>query len=224
MNNLTEIDDLTKRTRRYEFLDGLVDITYGVLFLALGLLTWFITSTFGLKWYATALIRNREITILGMVLVFSSLVLLIFGSQRIIQRIRLSTDWKSKGFVKPLRLQVRWPVQLIAAVVSITIILLAFGLMLKGYLTQDDALRFLVFSVGVSTGITFVGLGIDLKITRYLCVGICGIVASTMIILLRLSFSMSWLFFGISWVVFLAASGGWAFYKYRTTSKRSTNE
>lgn len=224
MKKTAEIDGLTKRTRRYEFLDGLVDITYGILFLALGLLTWFITSTFGLKWYATALIRNREITILGMVVVFSSLVLLIFGSQRIIQRIRLSTDWKSKGFVKPLRLQVRWPVQLIAVVVSITMIILAFGLMLKGYITQDDVLRVLVTSAGVGTGITFVGLGIDLKLNRYLCVGICGIVASTIIVLLRLSFSMSWLFFGISWMVVLGVSGGWALYRYRTTSKRSTDE
>jgi hypothetical protein len=223
MKNLTDIDKLTMNTRRYEYLDGLVDITYGVFFLALGLLGWFFFSSVGLRWLITALIQNREITILGMVLLFSLLLLLISGSQRIIQRIRQSTIWRTSGFVKSLRWQVRWPIQLIAIVVSITIIISTFGLMLKGQLTQDVVLRSLVSSVGIATSVIFLGLGIDLKIKRYIYVSACGIFFSTLIMFFQLSFSTSWLFFGITWMIVLALSGIWVLRQYLTTSKRSTN-
>ncbi len=224
MKNLTEIDELTKSTRRYEFHDGLVDITYGVFFLALGLLCWFIFSTVGLKWYVTALVKNREITILGLVLVFSSLFLLIFGSRRIVERIRQSADWGLKGFVKPLQWQVRWPIQITAVVVSIAIIVTAFWLMLRGHLLQEEVLRFLVFSTGIGTGITYLGVGIDLKFPRYVYVGISGILASTIILFLKLTFSISWLYFGISWMIILVISGIYAINHYRMAAKGSAHE
>jgi len=224
MKNLTDIDKLTKDTRRYEFADGLVDITYGIIFLALGLLCWFFFSYTGLRLFITALIVNREITILGMVLIFSLFILLAFGSQRIAQRIRQAKLWKKSGFVKPLRMQVRWPIQLIAAAISITSIVTAFGLMLKGHLTKEAVLQTLVFSAGLATSITFIGLGIDLKIRRYLSVGVCGMVISIVILLLQLSFSTSWLLWGISWMVVLAISGIWALRRYQVPTRRSADE
>jgi hypothetical protein len=224
MKNLAEIDDLTNDTRRYEFLDGLVDITYGILFMVLGLANWFFFSRIGLQWYLKALIRNREITLLGSVLVFGSLLLLVFGSQRIIRRIRMSEYWGSKGYMKPLRWQVRWPIQLIAVVVSIAIIITSFVLMLRGKLTQGDVLRFLVFSIGIGTGIMFLGIGIDLKVQRYVTVGIVGIVSSIIIAILGISFSTSWFIFGISWMVLLALSGIWAIRQYQTTLRRFSDE
>lgn len=224
MKDLTDIDKLVKETRRYEFMDGLVDFTYGILFLVLGLLCWFVFSAAGMRLYLTALLKNREITILGSVLLFSLFFLLVFGSQRIVQRIRRARIWAKSGFVKPLRSQVSWPVQLIAAAVAIALILTTFGLMLKGLLTQDDVLRWLVFATSLATGITFLGLGLDIRLRRYICVGVWGIGLSTIILTLQLPFSTSWLYFGISWMVVLGFSGGWALWKYQTAARRSSHE
>jgi hypothetical protein len=224
VNKTTDIDKLIKNARRYEYLDGLVDITYGFLILALGLVCWFIFSTVGLHWYITALIQNREITILGIVLLYASLLLLISGSQRIVQRIRQSPDWRTNGYVKSLRWNIRWPVQLIAGGVSISIIISAFVLMVKGVITQDMVLRSLVTSISIATGIIFLGLGIDLKLKRYITVGVCGILLSTIILIMELPFSTSWLYFGIAWMIVLVFSGIWALRQYQITSKGSTND
>jgi hypothetical protein len=224
MNNSKDFDQLTKQTRKYEFLDGLVDITYGVVFLAIGLLSWFFFSSMGLRWFAKALVQNREITILGIVLLFSLLLLLVAGSQRIVQTIRQSKLWMQSGFVKPLRWQVRWPVQLMVVLISTTIILVSFGLMLAGYLSQEVVLRSLVFSIGIGTSLTFLGLGIDLAIKRYTIIGGCGIAVSVILISLPISFSNAWLLFGFSWMVFLTISGIWAFRSYTHQRKWNSNE
>jgi hypothetical protein len=175
-------------------------------------------------WNITALIQNREITILGMVLLYASLLLLISGSQRIVQRIRQSPDWRPNGYVKSLRWNIRWPVQLIAGGVSITIIISAFILMLKGVVTQDEVLRSLVTSISIATGIIFLGLGIDLKIKRYIIVGACGLLLSIIILIMQLPFSTSWLFFGIAWMIVLVFSGIWTLREYQITSKGFTND
>jgi len=175
MKHITDIDNLTKATRRREFDDGLVDFIYAVVFLILSIFCWFFFSSIGMKWYITALVNNREITLVGMLLLFSLFVLLTFGSRRVIDRIRQSSIWKDRGFVKSLRWQVRWPIQLAASIVFISIILSAFWLMLKGLITADTVLRALVSSVGIASGIVFLGGGIDLGLQRYIYVGICGI-------------------------------------------------
>lgn len=220
MKKLTDLDTLTRETRKVEFADGLVDITFGVIFLVLGALCWFIFSETGLRLYITALILNREITIMVVVLVISLFILLAFGSRRVVQKIRQDKLWKKSGFVASLRMQVRWPIQLAATGIAIIIIVTSFILMLKGVLTKDAVLQALVLAAGLATSVTIIGLGFDLKIKRYLPVGICGILISMAILLSGLTFSTSWLVWGISWMTILVISGIWGLRQYQAADRR----
>jgi ABC-type spermidine/putrescine transport system permease subunit I len=96
--------------------------------------------------------------------------------------------------------------------------------MLKGVVTQDEVLRSLVTSISIATGIIFLGLGIDLKIKRYIIVGACGLLLSIIILIMQLPFSTSWLFFGIAWMIVLVFSGIWTLREYQITSKGFTND
>lgn len=210
MNNIDEIDNLTRLTRKREFDDGLVDILYGGVFLVIGLANWFLFSEFGLRWFATALVQRREITIVTLVALVAALVLAIFGSRRLIQRIRRSYLWKERGYVEPLRWQVKKSVSAAAVLASIALIIAAVWLMSKGSLSDNEALSALVAAVSLGTAIVYLGMGIDLRIRRYIGVGIAGLALSALVLGQMTTFSESWLLFGIGWMIILAVSGLWA--------------
>jgi DNA-binding transcriptional ArsR family regulator len=191
MNHISNLDNLTRTTRRREFDDGLMDFVYASTFLIISLLGWLCFSPKGIRWLATALIFNREITIIGLISLVPLLVLLIFGARRVVDRIRRSIIWVDRGFVKALRWQVSWPINLIAVVVSIIMIITAVGLMRRGSIGQDAVLIALVSSIGVATGIVYFGMGIELKLLRYKWVGITGAVLSVLLIPMPISFSVS---------------------------------
>jgi len=210
MNNMDEIDNLTRLTRKREFDDGLVDILYGGVFLAIGLANWFLFSEFGLRWFATALVQRREITIVALIALVAALVLAIFGSRRLIGRIRRSYLWKERGYVEPLRWQVKTSVSTAAVLASIALIIAAFWLMSRGSLSEEEVLSALVAAVSVGTAIVYLGIGIDLRIRRYVCVGIAGLILSALVLGQMTSFSESWLLVGVGWMIILTVSGLWA--------------
>jgi hypothetical protein len=211
MSGVVNLDELTRTTRRREFEDGLADLVNAGVFLVIGLLGWLFFSPAVVRWYIAALIQYREITMIGLFALVPLLVLLVFGARRIMDRIRRATIWKDSGFVKSLRWQVSWRVNLLASAVSIIMIVVANWLMDKGLLDQEQVLRALVFSVGVATGIVFFGMGMDLKLRRYLWVGIAGGAISATIMILPTAFSVSWLLFGVIWMMILSFSGVCAF-------------
>ena len=213
MKTLSELDQLTQQTRRRDFEDGLVDFIYAVLFLVLGLLTWFALSPTGMRWYINAVIRNREITLLMFILILGLFILVLFGSRRLVDHLRQSVFWKERGFTKPLHQQVRWPTQLLATIISLGIILGAFLLTLRGRVDPVIALRSVVAAGGVATGITFLGIGLDLSIKRYQIVAFCGMMVSALILFYPFSFAASWLVFGMAWGLILGLSGTWALRK-----------
>ena len=213
MDLINKIDNLTRRTRRREFEDGLMDYVLAVTFLFLGVLCGFIFSPVGMRWVATQLLRNREVTIIGEIGFFALLILILFGARRLITRIRRNTLWKNRGFVKPLRWQVSWRVNLLASAVLVAMLVVAFALMRNGLVSNDFVLRTLVSSAGIATGIVLFGVGRELELGRYRWVGIIGGLSSALIILLPLSFSAAWLTLGISWTVIFAVSGTWALRK-----------
>lgn len=213
MNHITEFDNLTKATRRREFEDGLMDYVLGGTFLIIGLLVWFFFSSFGLRWFIASLLQNREITIIVLVTIFLLLILLIFGVRRAIEHIRRQTLWKNRGFVKSLRWQVSWQINTLASAMAIAMIVIAVWLYSNGYVIQEIVLRTLVSSAGVATGIVFFGMGKALDLQRHKWAGIVGGMLSTLIILMPISFSVSWLVLGIFWMIVLAISGSWALRK-----------
>ena len=210
MNNIDEIDNLTRLTRKREFDDGLVDILYGGVFLVMGLAGWFLFSEFGLRWFATALVQRQEITIIALLALVAALVLAIYGSRRLIGRIRRSYLWKDRGYVEPLRWQVKKSVSAAAVLASIALIIAAVWLMSKGSLSDNEALSALAAAVSLGTAIVYLGMGIDLRIRRYVYVGIAGLALSALVLGQMTTFSESWLLVGAGWMIILTVSGLWA--------------
>ncbi len=224
MNHITEFDNLTKATRRREFEDGLMDFVFGGTFLMAGLLGWFFFSSLGLRLFVAGLIKNREVTIIAFIAVIALLILLIFGARRLIERIRRQSLWKNQGFVKSLRLQVDWQINALACTVLIAMVVIASWLMSKGYLLQEIVFRTLPSSAGVATGIVFFGMGKVLDLQRYKWAGVVGGLLSTLIILMPISFSVSWLVMGVVWVIVLTVSGSWALRKSILALKEQNSE
>jgi hypothetical protein len=210
MDLINQMDNLTRRTRRREFEDGLMDYVLALTFLLVGALGGFFLSPAGLRWYFTQLLRDREVTIIAGLGVFSLFILTLFGARRLIANIRRHTLWKNRGFVKSLRWQVSTRVNLLAGGVLVAMLIAAFVLMRTGLVSSDFVLRTLVAAAGVATGIVLFGVGRELDLGRYRRVGIIGGAASALIILLPLSFSNAWLTLGIGWTIVLAVSGTWA--------------
>lgn len=210
MSNLKDIDDLTRMTRKREFDDGLVDILYGLVFLVLGLGGWFLFSSAGLTWFATAVIQQREIMIVALIALVAALVLGIVGLRRLIARIRRFYLWKEDGYVEPLRWQVKRSISIVAVFVSIVMIIAGVWLMANGFLSEEAVLLVLVASVSVGTAIIYLGMGLDLRVRRYIGVGIAGLILSGIVIARSGSFSESWLLVGIGWMIILTVSGLWA--------------
>ncbi len=207
MKQITDFDHLTQSTRRKEFEDGLADYLMAGIFLILSLFGWLIFSPEGMRWYLTALILNHEITTIGLILVFSLIILMIFGAKRIVERLRLNIIWRDSGFVKTLRWQVNTRFSLLAGAVTIVLILGSFFLMLRGLLSQEAVLRAIVSSAGIATGIIYFGMGGELRLQPFKWVGITGGVGSAIIFILPVTFSVSWLLLGVVWIAVLFLSG-----------------
>jgi hypothetical protein len=210
MNNIDEIDNLTRQTRKHEFDDGLVDILYGLVFLIIGLGGWFLFSAVGLRWFAVALVQRREITIIALLALLPAFWLAIYGSRRLVDWIRRSYLWTETGYVEPLKWQVRTSVTLAAGFASIALIILAIWLMATGSLSEEAVLRTLAASASMGTAIVYLGTGIDLRFRRYEAVGIAGLVLSAIVLGQSASFAESWLLVGVGWMIILVVSGLWA--------------
>jgi hypothetical protein len=213
MDLINEIDNLTRKTRRREFEDGLMDYVLALTFLFLGALGGFFLSPVGLRWYFSSLLRNREVTVIAGIAIIPLFVLLVFGARRLIAWIRRQSLWVNRGFVKSLRWQVGPKVNLLAGGAMVAMLIVAFGLLRIGAISQEAVLRTLVTAAGVASGIVFFGLGKELGLARYRWVGLVGGIFSASIIPLPLSFSTAWLVLGIGWMLVLSVSGTWALRK-----------
>jgi hypothetical protein len=66
--------------------------------------------------------------------------------------------------------------------------------MARGVLSEEEALRVLAASVGSGIGIVYLGMGIDLRLSRYIAAGIAGLILSAVVVVQPVAFSMSWRF------------------------------
>ena len=210
MQPIAQMDKLTQATRRREFLDGLRDIHIGWVILLLGALNAFILSRAGMRLLIHSLLYDKSLTIVGLLGLVGLLLLLIFGAERIIERIRRTRLWKESGFVKPLRWGFNRGFTILSTAILLLIVVGGVWMMARGLLSQEATLRSIPAASGFALGITFLGVGQSLKIRRYLWVGLAGILASIPIFFIRLSFGQSWLWLGVAWAIILFASGAWA--------------
>ena len=210
MSAAIDLDDLTRQTRKQEFVDGLNDLQTGLVFLLLGALGAFLFSPAGMTFYIKALIWNRELTILGLVALLGLLAVVAFGARRFIHYLRAKFLWKDQGQAVPLRMQARWPA--IAAATGVAAILIVAGLM---YVTPPEldlaaGMRVLAATSGVGTGILYFALGRELSLRRLQWAGLVGGLLSAAIFFLPLTAAESWLALGGVWAATLFVSGGLA--------------
>jgi small-conductance mechanosensitive channel len=210
MKDMMYLNELTRATRRREFEDGLFDLMLAVIFFIIGLLGWLFFSPWLLHWYIESLIINREVTIIVLIALPALFLLIIFAIRQFIEYIRRSLLWRDSGYVKSLRWQVKRSTSLIAGAVAIIMTVCAFWLMQRGWISPEDVLRTLVASASVATGVVFVGVGVDLRLRRYIYIGVSGIFLSSGLLFLPNTFSKSWLMFGSLWLILLLLSGIWA--------------
>jgi hypothetical protein len=210
MNTGLDLDELTRRTRRREFDDGLMDFVFGGFALVGVLLVAFISSTSGMTWMVNSLIRHRDLTIIGLITLIPIMVLIIEGAKRLIGRIRRATFWRDSGFVTPLRQQGSWPINFLAAAIFISVVIVSAALMYRGVIGPEAVFRSLVSGAGMATGVMYFGMGVSLKLRRYQVVGIVGGLLSAGILLTSASYAMSWVLFGIAWGTVFFISGSWA--------------
>jgi hypothetical protein len=137
--------------------------------------------------------------------------LLAFGSERVMERIRRATFWRESGFVKPLRRGVvKNSVMVLATIVLLGLIIGSVWLMARGSLSQEVALRSIPASIGFSTAVIFISIGINLGLRRYVIVGVSGAILAGIILITEISFAAAFLLAGIGWAVIFALSGAWA--------------
>lgn len=224
MDQVVDLDNLTRATRRREFDDGLIDFAIGALFLLLCMLNWFLFSTEGISWYAIALMTNRALTLFGLAVIAVLMIVVPLGARKAIDRIRQSTIWRDSGYVKPLRRTTGWPTILLSVVVLLGMTVGAYLLMTIGRINTEGVLRTLIASVGVGMGILYFGSGLSLGLRRYLAVGLVGGILSALILFLPVSFSIAWLILGIVWIVVLGVSGALALRQALSANADSSNE
>jgi hypothetical protein len=210
MSTAVDLDELTRQTRRQDFVDGLNDLQTGLIFLLLGALGAFLFSTAGMTLYVEALVRNRELTILGLVALLGLFALLAFGARRGVEYLRGQILWKDEGQAVPLRVQVRWPATAAAAGVVVILILAALVWLPTSPLDLAAAMRALAATSGAGTGILYLALGSELGLRRLQAAGLVGGLLSAAIFFLPLTAAGSWLALGGIWAATLFVSGGLA--------------
>jgi hypothetical protein len=211
MDTSLDLDQLTQQTKRREFIDGLRDLHVGLTILILSLLNRLILTPTGATWLVKAVSYDKTLTIIGLIGLFSLELFIIFGAERLIERIRRASLWKESGFVKPLRWGFNKVIMIAITVIVLAIIIGSVWFMAMGQLSQDAALRSIPASASLGTGLLFLSMVFSLKIRRYLAVGIAGSLLGIMIFVYPFSFAQSYLCLGLGWAIILLASGLWAF-------------
>jgi hypothetical protein len=208
MNAPQGIESLIQKTRRYEFLDGLRDMQFGIFFLILGLINWLAYQPV----WIVFLIRLKESTgsfgtVLAFILLFGIPVLILFGVRGLMNLIRQRWLWKESGSVKPLNnIMTRRDLFISAGILLI-------GLLLGAWLNTLADTHELFFwnalwvSVSWSFGYTLLRLGQIVRMARYVWLGILGAVLSTILLFLPLGVTMPILLISLGWGSALIISG-----------------
>jgi hypothetical protein len=201
------VDDLVRRTRRYEFSDGLVELQISAVLASVGVLVALVFSpvfarlSLGLsralgswaKWLA--------------VLILLLPPLAAYGGRHLLRYVRRRWLWRASGFVEPLPSVVSRRTSALAT--ALVVVAIAVGLLLlrSGWGEPMLLLRILVASVGWAQGAVMIGLSRATGLTHHTWVGIVGGLASTAFLFLELPFGHAWLTLSLLWALAFAVSG-----------------
>ena len=207
MSTLPDVDGLIRRTRRYEFADGLVELQVGVLLALVGALSHLVFSPklihLSLSLSQTLGSWARWLTVLIVLLP----TLVAFGTHHVIKYVRRRWLWRTSGFVEPLSSAVPRRALVLATALVVISTGVAFALSRAGWGEPMLPLRMLVASVGWAQGIVMFAVGRATGLAHYAWLGIVGGLASTPFLFLHLAFGQTWLAFCLLWGLAFTASG-----------------
>ncbi len=206
MKVMSDLDDLTRTTRRREFEDGLVDLLNAVVCLFVGLLTASVYSPSSIRWYLHMLATYPVLTALSLLGLVPLLAMFLIFARRAINRIRRTNLWVTSGYVEPLQ-NVDWHTSVPALLIVIIWASIGFWGTLHGWLGPDADLRFLVSGIGIAAGVVYLVKGLNFHCPRYIAVGSVGGLLSAVFMFFPTSYSTSWAALGILWFTILLLSG-----------------
>lgn len=207
MKGNIDLDGLTKRTRRLEFEDGLIDFQNALVFLVLGLLASVFMSEAGITMYMRGMLFNSEVTTIALVALIPMVILITFGVRRLITSYRRNVLWRAIGEIEPLRWQVDTRYNVLAALAWLAVVIVGWVFASGSGGIFDNGIRIFIGASGIATGLIYYLVGRSLQVVRYRWVGACGALLSAALIPLPLDASTDWLLFGIVWSVTLSISG-----------------
>jgi len=201
--------EIILKTKQYEFADGLRDIQLGIALIMMGVV-WF-WAMYEPSWLRFMIQLGRDYgkwaTIVALVLLFSLPVVVSYGMQRLMEKIRSRWLWRESGMVKSSPILVPTSVTFLAAVIFIGAI--ALGLRWQSSLKTGDfyVMSLIMVASGWGFGVSMVGLGVNIKVPRYIVMGGIGGVASTALFLFQSSLSGAGLISFLGWGAILITSG-----------------
>ena len=206
------LEDLIRKTKRYEFVDGLRDLQLAALMAFFGVFAWLSLSLIGMRWYAQLILNLVEIfgrwgALISGLLYILILLILVVGTLWAMRFLRRRWLWRESGWVKPLPWQVPRKITILSAVIFLGGLGFALGLLATGRVDDSFVLRMFWAATGWAFGFTLVGVGREIKLKRYLWLGSVGGVASTVVLFLPLDFGQTAIVLYGAWALALGISG-----------------
>jgi hypothetical protein len=202
-----DVEGLIRKTRQYEFSDGLRDFQLAILFAFGGGTVWLSLEPFWLDWVFSLAQRFGRWAAWFSLLPVLLMPLSVWGVLYVMKAIRQRWLWRASGMVMPARWMVSRQVNLLGAAVLVGGLGLAFGLRYLGRVDNTFVLRMLWVATGWSFSVTTIGVGRDIGLPRYIWLGVAGGILSSALLFLPLTFGQSALAFGLLWSLCLIASG-----------------
>ncbi|MGD8456785.1 MAG: hypothetical protein PVF83_10395 [Anaerolineales bacterium] len=197
------------KTKQYEFSDGLRDIQLGIMFILMAVVWFWLMYEPALLRFTIQLGRDygKWASSVTFLFIFFIPVVAAVGVQRIMETIRRRWLWRESGMVKSSQIVVPPHISILAGVLFIAIIVL--GLKFQSALKTGDfyIMSLVMMASGWCSGVITVGLGMNIKVTRYTIIGVLGGLASTAALLYQSSLFGAGLFTFIGWGVLLIISG-----------------
>lgn len=211
MDTELTLDQLTLKTRRLEYQDGLFDFLLAVVFLVLGGLQYLFFSEAFLRWFIRMRLANPELLLIGSIGAAALLMLLLYGSRRGINFLRRRLRLSYKGDVRPLPRQISWVVYVGAVILMIAGLIAAAILFIRGAIPENSMVRSIPALAGVATAMFMASVGISLDFRRYIIAGIIGGLFSALLFWLPLEMGEAWGWLGLGWGILLILTGSWTF-------------
>lgn len=229
MNKQTDIEGLIRKTRQYEFVDGLRDLQIASIMAFFVVLAWFMFTLTGVRWYVRLILYFKD-TFGSWAPWIDGLLLLLFifavlgGSLWLMRAVRQRWLWRESGWVKPLPWQVPRKVTILSVAIFLGGLGLAIALLVADRVEASFVLRMLWVAIGWAFGFTLVGVGREIGLIRYIWLGSLGGIASSVLLFLPLTFGQVAIVLYGAWALALGISGAIALRRALATNKQVNHD